>query len=652
MNTMRTGLRIAAALTIFFGITACDDHSEPANSSSSNTKPATTAAHPPQNDTDGELAESVTRMASIDRAYAATFSPDSTRLAYLSSETGSPQVFITGLNKELPSQTTFFDDQVSGVRWSPTGDTFAISIAPGGGLNSQLYLMPVEGGDPRLITAGGKINNWLGEWSKDGRYLSFSSNISGSGSMDAYVYHVQSGETRLVAENQGIGTVAALSPDASKAVIWRMRSRGDTNLYLVDLNTGEEQHLTPHNGVALSDNAKFADNNTILISTNIDREMVVLGCIEIDPAGRAGKITVLAEREDAELGAFELHPDGTQAALLWNVAGRSELGFLNISTGSISAGPALPAEIAGGMRYSPDGSVLAMTVSGAAMPTNIWTLSLTEGLFSRVTNSAHQGVDLESLARPELIRYQAHDGLELSGWLYRAASTTGPVVLDFHGGPEGQERPSFNATIQALVLRGISVFAANVRGSSGFGKTFVNLDNGALRVNGVKDIKATVDHMIHIDVANPAQIGIMGGSYGGYMVMAGLTEYPELFAAGANLFGVVNFETFFANTEPWMAAISTVEYGDPATQADMLRDLSPIHKVDQVVAPTIVLHGANDTNVPVVEAEQVVANLEQRGVPVKYILFPDEGHGWQKTDNRITSTVEIVKWFETHLATK
>ena len=150
-------------------------------------------------------------------------------------------------------------------------------------------------------------------------------------------------------------------------------------------------------------------------------------------------------------------------------------------------------------------------------------------------------------------------------------------------------------------------------------------------------------------MADPARLGIMGGSYGGYMTMAGLAWYPDLFAAGANLFGVVNFETFFAQTEPWMAAISTLEYGDPATQAELLRDLSPIHQIDRVKAPTIVLHGANDTNVPVVEAEQIVDSLRQRQVPVEYVLFPDEGHGFRKTENRITSQVAIVRWFATHL---
>ena len=176
-----------------------------------------------------------------------------------------------------------------------------------------------------------------------------------------------------------------------------------------------------------------------------------------------------------------------------------------------------------------------------------------------------------------------------------------------------------------------------------------NLRNGALRVNGVRDIRASVEYLTKSGIADPKRVGIMGGSYGGYMVMAGLADYPELFAAGVNLFGVVNFETFFKNTEPWMAAISTVEYGNPATEGELLRRLSPLHRVDKVTAPTLVLHGANDTNVPVVEAEQVVASLKRRSVPVEYVLFPDEGHGWRKTANRVRSTVEIVRWFERYL---
>jgi dipeptidyl aminopeptidase/acylaminoacyl peptidase len=255
------------------------------------------------------------------------------------------------------------------------------------------------------------------------------------------------------------------------------------------------------------------------------------------------------------------------------------------------------------------------------------------------------------MTSPKLVRFPAHDGIELSGWLYQPAkfAAPGPIVLSFHGGPEAQEQPVFKSVYQALLAQGIAVFAPNVRGSAGFGKTFVNLDNGSLRFNALRDIKTCVDYVVSNGVADPKRVGIMGGSYGGYMTMAGLTEYPEQFAAGANLFGIVNFETFFEHTEPWMAEISKIQYGDPETQIELLRDLSPIHKLERVTAPTIVLHGANDTNVPVVEAEQIVHNLEKRGVSVKYVLFPDEGHGFYKEPNRIRASVEIVRWFSEHL---
>ena len=277
---------------------------------------------------------------------------------------------------------------------------------------------------------------------------------------------------------------------------------------------------------------------------------------------------------------------------------------------------------------------------------DIGTLSLRQ-----LTRSPRIGVQLEGLGSARLLRYTAHDGLPLTGWLYvpHDIDAPFPTVFSFHGGPEGQEQPRFRYDYQALLSRGIAVFAPNVRGSSGFGKRFVNLDNGALRFDAIRDISSTVQHLIDSGMAEAGKLGIMGGSYGGYMTMAGLTEFPELFAAGVNLYGVVNFRTFFERTEPWMASISKVEYGDPDTEGDLLDALSPIHKLERVVAPTLVLHGANDTNVPVYEAEQVVEELRKRHVPVEYILFPDEGHGFRNEQNRITSVSAIVDWFVKYL---
>ena len=597
-----------------------------------------------------ELADVVGRMGALDRAYGGRFSPDGEKLLYLSSQTGLPQLFLADAGGGDVQQISEVEDQIRGVAWTPDGETLALSLAPDGGLNTQIFLRPLQDGEMQRITEGGRTNNWLGDWSDDGRYLAYSSNRAGDGSMDAWLYDAQTGESRMIADNEGIGTAADLSPDGSRAVVWRMRSRGDTDLYLVDLETGDEQLLTPHEGVAVSADAHFVGDSRILFASNVDREMMALAEVRVDAGGRASPMRYVAGRDDAELAGIAIDDANGEAVLNWNAAGRSELAFVDLDSGEMTPGPDLPAEIGSVEDVGPEGR-LAMTISGSNQPSNVWLLDRDSRGFVQVTETDRRGIDFESLVVPELVRYAGHDGLELSGWLYRppGVSEPAPYVLDFHGGPEAQERPSFNATIQALLSQGIGVFAPNVRGSSGFGKTFVNLDNGRLRVNAITDIKSTADFLIEQRIADPDRLGIMGGSYGGYMVMAGLTQYPALFAAGANLFGVVNFETFFENTEPWMAAISTVEYGDPETQAGMLRALSPIHLVDRVRAPTIVLHGANDTNVPVVEAEQVVESLETRGVPVRYILFPDEGHGWQKTENRVTSTVEIVQWFDRYL---
>jgi len=598
----------------------------------------------------GELERSVAAMVRVGFCSGPSFSPDGKRIAFVSNMTGTPQIFTVATAGGWPDQVTAFEDPVGGVSWSPEGSWLAFSLAPGGGMNSQVYLARPDGSGVKRLTDGGKETNNLGIWARDGHALALGSNRRDGAAIDAYLYDVASEKMRLAVENRGIGSFSDLTRDGRAAILSRLVSRGDNNLYFVDLATAKETLLTPHEGPGSFGGAFSRDGRTVYLAENAGRDRVAFARARLGVNGAPGPIEVLAERADAELSDFEIDDAGRKAALLWNVAGKSEIEVRDLGTGKTVSRPRLPGEIAGGLTFSRDGRLLAMTLSGAATPSDIWVLDLATGRFRQVTHSPHAGVDLRKLVRPELIRFPAHDGLEISGWLYRPAGAPPyPMVLSFHGGPEGQERPGFNSTYQALLANGIAVFAPNVRGSSGFGKKFVNLDNGVLRKNGVKDIESCVARVVGAGLADPKRIGIMGGSYGGYMVMAGLTEYPETFAAGADLFGVVNFETFFKHTEPWMAAISKIEYGDPDKEADMLRDLSPIHKVDRVVAPTIVLHGANDTNVPVVEAEQVVESLKKRGVPVEYVLFPDEGHGFRKTPNRIRAAVAIVQWFTRYL---
>jgi dipeptidyl aminopeptidase/acylaminoacyl peptidase len=595
-----------------------------------------------------ELETSVELMAKTGYCAAPSFSPDGTRIAFVSNMSGSPQIWMVASGGGWPVQVTALNDPVGSISWSPDGNWIAFSVAPGGGMNTQVYLVRPDGTGMRRITAGGKETNNAGVWSHDGKWLAWTSNVKSGRSMDAYAYDVTTGESSHVADLKGVGGITDFSHDRKHVVLTRLRSRGSNDLFVRNLQTGAETLLTPHEGPGSFYIGVFSpDGSTVYLSSNKDRDRSAFAKVPV--AG--GPIQVMASREDAELQAAEITEDGKSAAVLWNAAGRSELQLMDLATSKLQPALKLPAELAGGLAWSRDGNLLALVASGSASVPNIWVYNRRSGQMSQITDSPHAGIQLESLVRPELVKFSAHDGLELSGWLYRPRGVTGkaPFVLSFHGGPEGQEVPAFRSEYQALLSRGIGVFAPNVRGSSGFGKKFVNLDNGELRFNGIKDIVSCVDYVVKNGIADPKRLGIMGGSYGGYMVMAAITEYPEMFAAAANLFGMVNFETFFKHTEPWMAAISTVEYGDPATQADLLRRLSPIHKIDRIRTPTIVLHGANDTNVPVIEAEQVVENLKKRSVPVEYVLFADEGHGWRKTPNRIRSTVAITRWFESRL---
>jgi dipeptidyl aminopeptidase/acylaminoacyl peptidase len=492
----------------------------------------------------------------------------------------------------------------------------------------------------------------LGDWTHDGSMLSFASNQRTPEAIDAYLYDLNTGSARLVAENQGIGGITDVSRDHRFAIVYRLVNRGDDNLYLIDLDSGEETLLTPHEPPAQYGGGQFSvDGRTVYFTTNQDRDLKGFAAMQVDAKGKPESVRILAERDSDELDGFVLTEDRKTAALLWNVASASEVEFMDLESGRLSPGPKLGPELILGGGFSRDGRLVGFNVTGSNSPLNVWAFDRETEELRQVTDSPHAGVDLDSLIQPESVSFNAHDGLPLTGGFYRPreANAPGPIVMSFHGGPEAQERPWLNSTYQALLSQGVGVFAPNIRGSSGFGKTFVNLDNGKLRFDAVRDIKSCIDFLVESGLAAAGRIGIMGGSYGGFMVTAGLTEYPDEIAAGATICGMVNFETFFENTEPWMAAISKIEYGDPETERDLLRELSPIHKIDRISSPTIVLHGANDTNVPVVEAEQVVNNLRERGVPVEYVLFPDEGHGFTKTANRVTAAVRTVRWFVEHL---
>ncbi|MGH9400151.1 MAG: S9 family peptidase, partial [Thermoanaerobaculia bacterium] len=469
-----------------------------------------------------ELERAVALMAKIGSSTSPAFSPDGKRLAFVSNLSGLPQIWVMDSAGGFPKAVTGLDDPVGSVAWSPDGAWLAFTLAPGGGMNQQVYLVRPDGTGVKRLTDGGRETNNLGPWSRDGRLLALGSNRRSAAAIDAYVLDVAAGNLRLVTENRGIGGISDMTADKTFALLSRVVSRGDNNLYLVEMASGKETLLTPHDGPGSFAGAFAPDGRAVYLASNKDRDRRALARVKLGPGGAPGPIEVLAARADAELDGFEIDDAGNRAALFWNAAGSTELELYDLRSGRVTARPKLPAELAGGASFSHDGGSLALVCSGSASPLDIWVLDVAAGALRQVTRSPHAGIDLGRLVRPQLIGFKAHDGLELSGWLYRPASGAAPfpTVLSFHGGPEGQERPSFNSQYQALLARGIAVFAPNVRGSSGFGKRFVNLDNGALRLDGVRDIEACVAAVVKSGFADPRRIGIMGGSYGGYMVMA------------------------------------------------------------------------------------------------------------------------------------
>lgn len=594
------------------------------------------------------MAERIEAMGRAGYATSPRYSPDGTQIAFITTVSGRPQLWRMPAAGGYPQAVTMLEDPVSGVEWAPDGKTLSYAVAPGGGYNAQLYLSTPDGTQRRRITDGGNANNFSGDFSDDGRYH-YRSNARDPASTDAWIHDPKTGQSKLAIKIDGLGGIIEII--GQRALVFRLVTRGNTNLWLDDLDTGTQTLLTAHSGPASVSGQFGPGAKSVYLAHNLDRDNTVFARIELDPQGKPGKLQTLADREGVDLDAFVLSKDRQRALLVFNVGGRSELELIDLRSGTRRVLPAAPAEWVAGADFSPDGKHIALMASGSASPWEIWRLDLAGNHYTQLTYSPHPGVNLDSMVRPQLHKFTAHDGLELSGWLYVPPGfvAPGPVVLSFHGGPEGQERPAFRADYQALLANGIAVFAPNIRGSSGFGRAFLQLDNHEKRFDANLDIQAAAEFVITSGVGRRGRLGIVGGSYGGYAVMVGVTQFPELFAAGANLYGIVNFETFFSQSTPWMGAISVGEYGDPKTQADLLRRLSPIHQLDRVKAAMLVMHGANDTNVPVVEAEQVVNTLKARDIDVTYVLFPDEGHGWRKDVNRVRSTVELVKFFAAHL---
>lgn len=394
------------------------------------------------------------------------------------------------------------------------------------------------------------------------------------------------------------------------------------------------------------------DSVQALVRSDFDAKFPRLLGVEVSKFGI--RFRVLAQRVDIGLDEFAVSHDQSTVALLWNVNGRSELQILTLPDQTLHPPIELPGEVASELSISAAGSVVSVTVSSPQRSPLVHLVDVAGREVIPVRDDVVTGEGPSSQLHPELLEFFARDGMPLSGWLYRPArqrvsgAKPGPTLLYFHGGPEGQTRPDYQFLFGPLVDAGITVFAPNVRGSSGYGRLFSHADDRYGRYAAIDDAADCAIFLCRQGLADPDRVYVSGRSYGGYLTLASLTFHPDLFAAGIDICGMSDLESFFRNTEPWIAVAAYTKYGHPESDRELLADLSPIHRIDQVRAPLLVVHGAHDTNVPVSESQQIVAELQARGAVAEMLMFDDEGHEIVKRHNQHRLTEAVAEWIARH----
>lgn len=563
------------------------------------------------------------------------------------------------------NQLTWFDEPVSAVQRRPQHDELSFTMDSGGSEFSQIFLLDLNSGQHRLLSDGKSRNGALA-WSDDGQWLAFQSTRRNGRTNDVWVMNpAQPDQARmLVPADDGYwwGPVA-FSPDLKQLLVAQYVSANDSRIWLVDIASGEKRLLTG-GGEPATTNIPFAfsgDGKAIYFATDSAGEFTQLATLALDePMPQARFITqdIPWSVED-----FALDHRGQRAAFTTNEDGVSKLYQYFPKLGRYRPVDHLPQGIISGLHFSPDDQKLAFTINNARTPSDAYVLKLggehvAANEISRWTFSEVGGLNAEQFATPDLIHYPSFDqadgkARQIPAFIYRPkAQGPYPVVISIHGGPEGQYKPGFSSTYQHWIAElGVAVIAPNVRGSSGYGKSYLQLDNGFKREDSVRDIGALLDWIATQPDLDASRVAVYGGSYGGYMVLASAVHYSDKLKAAVDVVGISNFVTFLENTQDYRRDLRRVEYGDernPEMRAH-LEKISPLSRVGEIKIPMLVAQGHNDPRVPYTEAEQVVAALRQQGNAVWYMDALNEGHGFRKKENRDLFSEITVMFLQEYL---
>ncbi|MCE1246979.1 MAG: S9 family peptidase [Firmicutes bacterium] len=589
----------------------------------------------------------------IGYATSPVISPDGKTIYFTTGFTDDKQIFRITEGNRYPYQLTFRKEGVYDYYLSPNGKWMIFRCDSGGDEQFQLWLMDPVTGRCKPLTTNPKVRYGSPVWSNNSDKIYYSANINNPRYFDLYEMDINTGKEKLILDKQGYYAATALSPDGKKLLCTQHLSNVDYNLYLLDLTTGEAKLLTKHEGAYIYIGVGFSkDGKQIyLISNKNQNELKKTAVLDI----ATGKMVfTLDSKSPWEVDEIDLSPDRSVMTLIINENGYARLKLFETATGKELPSPKFEG-IAGAPSMSKT-TKMAFALNTPVTTMDVYTWDWKTKQLRQLTFSSYAGIDPKTFIAPKLIKYKSFDGLEIPAFVYLPKNWEKnkgniPFIIEFHGGPESQFRPYFQRNYNYLLNKGFGIMSPNIRGSAGYGKKYLDLDNYKSRMDSVKDGYYAAKYLVDMGYSRPKKIGIRGGSYGGFMVMALLTEYPEMWGAGLESVGIVDFLNFLKTTSSYRQALREPEYG-PLSDEEFLKSISPINKIEKVQAPLMVVHGKNDPRVPVTEAYAIIDNLKKRGVAVEALIFPDEGHGVRKKENRLTEYRKMAEFFEKHLMDK
>jgi len=552
-------------------------------------------------------------------------------------------------------QLTFTREPIAAAKVDPTRPNgFFYGQDVGGGELGQYYFFDRKTGRATLLTDGKSRNDDLLVSRKGGQYAYVSTRRNNK-DFDFYIGTGVDGPqgTRLVKEVEGLWHPLDWSPDDTRLLVQKQISVNETHLYVMDAKTGELSPINPREGVKISfGTGQFTpDGKGVIYTSDEDSELQRL--VRYDLAG--GKKTVLTPDVKWDVAGLRMSKDGKWLAYEVNEGGASALYLAPLAMPTKARKLSVPPGVIGNFDFDPAGKRLAYQLSSAASSSDVFVFDLPAAQKSvRWTHSEVGGLPPETFVTPSLIEYPSFDGKQIPAWIYKPKTTgkKAPVVVFIHGGPEEQYQPGFSSLIQYWVNElGVAVIAPNVRGSAGYGKSYLLLDNGFAREDSVKDIGGLLDWIAKQPDLDAARVAVRGGSYGGYMVLATITMYPEKIRCAVDVVGISNFVTFLEKTESYRRDLRRAEYGDERDpkMREFLTKIAPVNNAAKIKSPLLVVQGANDPRVPINESEQIVQTVRKNGGKVWYLVAKDEGHGFKKKTNVDYLNAATSLFLETHL---